>query len=151
MSYTNASGRQQILDESAAAADELSTALAVLADAYEHLDASSADRVEEAVFKPLQAAYGQLRRTHAEFAARYGLSAHTFEPGVPGLPGDARAMLERVADAAQSADEILSELQDSLLPVEVGDEQLRAGLSRVRTLIDRVPAASDQLIRTLGR
>jgi len=90
MSYTNASGRQQILDESAAAADELSTALAVLADAYEHLDASSADRVEEAVFKPLQAAYGQLRRTHAEFAARYGLSAHTFEPGVPGLPGDAR-------------------------------------------------------------
>jgi hypothetical protein len=151
VSYTNESGRTQILDEAGAAADELAAALAVLGDAYEHLDEQSADRVEERVFRPLQAAYGQLKRTHAEFAARYHLPGRVFEAGDPGLPADVRVLIERVADATQAADDTLAELQDSLLPVEVGDEALRAGLSRTRTLISPVPAACDALVRTLGR
>jgi len=151
VSYTNASGRQQILDDVADAADQLSLALAVLADAYEHLAEHAADRAEETVFRPLQAAYGQLKRTHSEFAGRYGLPGREFRTADPGLPGDPRAQLGRVADAAAAADEILAELQDSLLPVEVGDEQLRAGLSGARTLIANVPAASDELVRTIGR
>lgn len=151
MSYTTESGRQQILTEAAAAAAELETALAVLGEAYEHLDDQLADRVEEVVFRPLQAGYGQLKRTHAEFAARYQLPSRTFETADPGLPADVRVLLERVADAAQTADETLAELQDSLLPVEVGDEALRAGLTRTRMLIAPVPAACDELIRTVGR
>jgi len=151
VSYTNESGRQQILDDAGAAADELGTALAVLGDAYDHLDDQSAERVEEVVFRPLQAAYGQLKRTHAEFAARYKLPVRSFLAQDPGLPVDVRAMLERVADATQSADDTLADLQDSMLPVEVGDQELRAGLSRTRTLIAPVPASCDELLRRLGR
>jgi hypothetical protein len=151
VSYSTESGRQQILDEAAAAVEELGTALAVLADAYDHLDEHAADRVEESVFRPLQAAYGQLRRTHAEFAARYNLPARTFRPGNAGLPADVRVLLERIADATQAAEDGLAALQDSLLPVEVGDAELRAGLSRTRTLIASVPATCDDIVRTIGR
>jgi hypothetical protein len=56
-----------------------------------------------------------------------------------------------VAESVQGADDTLAGLQDSLLPVEVGDEALRAGLSRVRLLISPVPVASARLVRTLGR
>ncbi len=151
MSYTNESGRRQVLDEMAAAADELSTALAVLGELYERLDEHGAERVEQTVFRPVQSAYGQLKRTYVEFAARHGMPARTLRAGEVGLPTDPRAMLERVADAAQLADTSLGELQDSLLPIEVGDEALRAGLSRTRTLLGPVPAACDALVRTFGR
>ncbi len=151
MSYTNESGRRQILDDAATAADDLALALAVLGEAYDRLDDQSADRIEEIVFRPLQAAYGQLKRTHAEFAARYNLPGRTFDAADPGLPMEVRAAIERVADATQSADDTIADLQDSLLPVEVGDEQLRAGLARTRTLIAPVPASCDDLVRTLGR
>jgi hypothetical protein len=141
----------QILDDAGAAADELGTALAILGEAYEQLDEQTADRVEEVVFRPIQAASGQLKRTHAEFAARFNLPTRTFAAGDPGLPAEVRVLLERIADAVQAADDTLSELQDSLLPVEVGDEALRAGLSRTRTLIAPVPSTCDELVRTLGR
>ena len=45
----------------------------------------------------------------------------------------------------------IGELQDSLLPVEVGDTELRAGLSRTRELIAPLPAAAREMVRTLGR
>jgi hypothetical protein len=151
MSYTNESGRLQILDESGAAAAQLADALAALGDAYEHLDDQSADRLEEILFRPLQAAYGLLGRTRSEFAGRHGLSEGELPVADATLPADPRQMLERAADAMQTADEILSELQDSLLPVEVGDELLRAGLSQVRTLISPLPAGCDAFISTLGR
>ena len=59
--------------------------------------------------------------------------------------------LENAADAIQAADETLAELQDTLLPVEVGDQELRAGLSGTRNSIARLPGVCDGLIRTLGR
>ena len=151
MSYTTESGRTQILDEAAAAADELSIALAALGEAYEHLDEQSAERMEESLFRPLQAAYGLLKRTHAEFAARSGLPGRQFAAAAPGLPGDPRQMVEHAAESAEQADGTLAELQDSLLPVEVGDEALRSGLSRVRVLIGPVPTAAASFIRTFGR
>jgi hypothetical protein len=42
-------------------------------------------------------------------------------------------------------------MQDSLLPVEVGDRELRDGLSETRELIASVPAHGRQLLRTIGR
>jgi hypothetical protein len=150
MSYTQ-SGRRQILEDTAAAAEELGNGLGWLGEAYEHLDEQMADRMEASLFRPLQSAYGQLKRAHAEFAQRYGLEAREFPTAPPPLPGDPRRLFERAAESIQSADETLARLQDSLLPVEVGDEALRAGLSHVRVLLTPLPAASSQLIRTLGR
>jgi hypothetical protein len=151
MGYTTEEGRTQILDDAADAVEQLSIAVAALGEAYEHLDEQAGDRMETALFRPLQGAYGQLKRTHSEFAQRSGLPGRDFPPAPPTAPEDPRASLEHAADAMQAADEILAELQDSLLPVEVGDQQLRSGLSGTRTAIAQLPEACDQFIRTLGR
>ncbi len=151
MSYTNDSGRRQILDDSVAGANYMGDALAALGEAYELLDDHAAERMEESVFKPTQAAYGQLKRSLTEFAGRYGLPQPVFRPSMVPAPTDPHTTLDRVADLVQSADDALAELQDTLLPVEVGDADLRAGLSRTRTLLTRVPAAAEDLIRILGR
>ncbi len=151
MSYTNREGRTQILDDAAAAIEQLGIALAALGEAYEHLDEQSGDRMEGELFRPLQGAYGQLKRTHAEFAARTSLPGREFQPAPVPAPEDARGSLEHAADAIQAADQILAELQDSLLPVEVGDQPLRAGLSGTRSAIASLPDACEGFIRTLGR
>jgi hypothetical protein len=38
-----------------------------------------------------------------------------------------------------------------MLPVEVGDAELRAGLEQVRTLLGTLPGRARQFMRTLGR
>jgi hypothetical protein len=38
-----------------------------------------------------------------------------------------------------------------MLPVEVGDEALRAGLADTRSLLDALPARARELLRILGR
>ena len=151
MSYTNDSGRRQIISDCVAGANYMGDALAALGEVYELLDDQTAERMEESVFKPTQAAYGQLKRTLTEFATRFGLPQPTFPASIVPAPTDPHTTLDRVADLVASADEAVSELQDTLLPVEVGDAELRAGLSRTRTLIGRVPASAEELIRTLGR
>ena len=60
-------------------------------------------------------------------------------------------MIERAAEAVEGADGAIAGLQDSMLPVEVGDQELRAGLSEARALIDRVPALAHRFVRTVGR
>ena len=151
MSYTNESGRLQILDDSAEAARDLDRAIAALGEAYEHLDDNMADALEAAVFKPLQAGFGLLKRTRSEFAERFALPLAEPEPAPEPAPGHPRELLEQAGDALQAADEAIAELQDTLLPVEVGDQELRTGLAGVRTLIAPLPAACDNLVRTLGR
>jgi hypothetical protein len=151
VSYTTESGRQQILEDAAAAAYPLNSALAAIAEIYDHLDEPTADRMETIVFKPLQGGYGQLRRTLTEFAARSGLEPPLFGEPPVALPSGAHAVLEQIAEWAQQADQMIAELQDSLLPVEVGDPELRAGLSGMRTQIASVPGACVSLLRTLGR
>jgi hypothetical protein len=42
-------------------------------------------------------------------------------------------------------------MQDSLLPIEVGDAELRAGVEEVRVLLGEVGERARQLERTLGR
>ena len=135
----------------AVAAGALGQALAGLGEAYEHLDEQAADRLEEGIFRPLQSAYGRLNRVQAEFAQRYSLAVTAVAPTPVPAPDDPRRLFERAADAIQSADDTLAELQDSLLPVEVGDEALRTGLSEVRVVISPLPSVSAQLVRTLGR
>jgi hypothetical protein len=152
MAYTTVEGRQRVLDEVAQAADELALALACLGEAYEQLDEHSADRLEEELFRTVQLAYGRLKRTHAGFAGRYGAASRTFEPTTAGIASQgAKAFIERAVEAAWEAGQLIAELQDSMLPIEVGDPALRAELADVRNLLDDLPARARELLRTLGR
>jgi hypothetical protein len=54
-------------------------------------------------------------------------------------------------DAIARADSELTDLQDSMRPVEVGDAELRAGLAEVREALGAVQEHADAFLRTLGR
>ena len=152
VAYSTAEARQELLDDVAAATDDLGVALAALGEAYEHLDDASGDRLEEALFRPVQVAYGRAKRTHAEFARRVGIPGRTFVQPMPGHPSQGvKGFIDAAVSATTRADDRLSALQDSLRPVDVGDAELRAGLSEVRRLIDGVPARARDLTRVIGR
>lgn len=152
VTYTTADGRQQILDALGAAADEIAMSLALLSEAYEHLDERTAERLEEQLFQPIQAAYGRAKREHAGFAQRHDLAGRAFVTPSPVAPSnDTRGLIEAAVDAASKADGMLGELQDSMLPIEVGDAELRAGLSNVRELLGGARARARELLRVLGR
>jgi hypothetical protein len=150
--YTSADARQQLLDTLAQAADEIAVALASLGEAYEQLDERTAETLEQQLFRPVQMAYGRARRTHSQFAQRYGLPERDFQAAVPGAPGmGARGFLDSAVESVSEADTKLATLQDSMLPVEVGDAELRAGLESVRELLGSVRARAREIERTLGR
>ncbi len=152
MTYVTAEARQNLLDEIARAIDELGIALAAFGDAYEQLDERSADTLEEQLFRPAQQAYGKAKRTHAEFAARHGLPTRSFAASPPTAASHGvKGFLESAVEAVEESDALLAELQDSLLPVEVGDAELRAGLAEVRRLLADVPDRARAFERVLGR
>lgn len=152
MAYTIAEGRQQIFAALVGAAEELGVAVAELSEAYERLDDQAAERLEETVFGPAQLAYGRAKRTYREFAERSGSPGHDFQtPSQVAPSGSSRQLIERAVAALARADLELGELQDSMLPVEVGDAELRAGLAEVRTLSEQARPAARELVRTLGR
>jgi hypothetical protein len=152
MAYVTAEARQQLLDTIAVAIDAIGSALASLGEAYEQLDEYNADKLEGELFRPVQLAYGRAKRTHAGFADRHGLVSRTFEPASPGIPSrGVKGFLDSAVEAAHEADGALSTLQDSMLPVEVGDAELRAGLAEVRTLLDGLSGRARQFVSLLGR
>ncbi|MBS1869735.1 MAG: hypothetical protein JSS99_08730 [Actinobacteria bacterium] len=153
MTYTSDEGRRELLAATAEAADTIAVVLAALGEAYELVDEDTAERLEAELFGPAQAAYGRMKRGHVEFAARSGLPTASFAVAQPPAPPSAGAhgYVEAAIEAAEHADDILSELQDSLLPVEVGDAELRAAIADVRTRLSAVPEAGHALLRTLGR
>jgi regulator of protease activity HflC (stomatin/prohibitin superfamily) len=152
MSYTTAEGRERILQDLAEATDQIELALGYLSDAYELVDVNIADQLEERLFGPVQAALARSKRTHAEFGRRSGVAASQREAPAGGhRPHGARDLLEATAEALEQSDHWIAELQGSMLPVEVGDPELRSGLSETRTLIDPLPARARELVRTLGR
>jgi hypothetical protein len=150
--YTTADARQQLLDTVAAAAEELGAALASLSEAYEQLDERNAETVEEELFRPVQTAYGRTRRAYGAFAERHSLPGRAFEPAVAGAPSrGVKGFLDSAVQAIGNADQLLATLQDSLLPVEVGDIELRADLEQVRALLQGLGARARELVRTFGR
>jgi hypothetical protein len=62
-----------------------------------------------------------------------------------------RGFVDNAVESVHNADIVLSELQDSMMPVEVGDPELRAGLSEVRELLGEVSSRAREFVRTLGR
>ncbi len=152
MAYNNAEARQDLLDIVAEAIDELAVALAALGAAYEQLDEHHADDLEEKLFRPVQRAYGRAKRTHAGFAERHGLQGRDFDAATAGAPSTGvKGFVDGAVGAVSSADVILSTLQDSMLPVEVGDRELRTGLGETRELIADLPARARGVVRTIGR
>ena len=152
MTYVTGEARQQLLDAVADAIDEIAASIAALGEAYELLDEHGADRLEAELFRPLQSAYGRAKRTHAEFAARSALPPRTFAPAGRGAATtDVRALVEDAVDAAAEADDALATLQDSMMPVEVGDPELRAGLAEVRELIGGLESRAGAFLSRLGR
>lgn len=152
MTYTTAQAREQLLDTVAEATDAIGLALAELGEAYEQLDEQTAETLERELFRPLQRAYGRAKRTCASFADRHGLNGRAFQSVAPGAPSrGVKGLLDRAVEYAAKADSLLATLQDSMLPVEVGDGELRAGLEEVRMLIAGLPGRAHQLVRTFGR
>jgi hypothetical protein len=89
---------------------------------------------------------------HGGFAERHELPGGAFvSPSQVAPSGGTKGLIEAAVDAAGRADGMLGELQDSMLPVEVGDVELRAGLSEVRELVGGVRGRARELLRVLGR
>lgn len=152
MTYTNAEAREELMDSLATATEEIGFALAALGAAYEQLDEHNADRLEEVLFGPVQAAFGRAKRTYAQFAERHGLPTRSFDGASAGLPSTgAKGFIDSAVGAVANADATLAELQDSGLPGEVGDVELRDALRDVRGLLGQVGQNARALERTLGR
>ena len=152
MAYTSAEARQELLDGFAEAIERIGLALAALGAAYEQLDEHNADRLEAELFGPVQRAYGRAKSTYAQFASRHGMPSRTFATPSPGIPSiGAKGFIDGAVNAAAEADSALSALQDSSLPTEVGDLELRAALADVRELLGGVRQRARELERTLGR
>jgi hypothetical protein len=152
MAYITAEARQELVDSVADAAGELASALASVGAAYEELDEQTGDALEEELFRPLQLAYGRAQRTVTTFAERHGITVPGMEGRPPGPPSrGVRELIGDGADAIEHAEAILTELQDSLSPVEVGDPELRAGLADVRERLSDLPARAERFISRFGR
>jgi hypothetical protein len=152
MAYTSAEARQDLLDAFADAIEHIGVALADLGAAYELLDERNADRLEAELFGPVQRAYGRAKTTYAQFAGRHGMGGRTFATPSPGLPSTgAKGLIDNAVGSVAQANSALSGLQDSSLPTEVGDQELRAALSEVRELLDGVRQRARDIERTLGR
>jgi hypothetical protein len=151
MAYTNAEGRQELLFELATGVDAIAIAVAELGEAYELLDEQTADRLEEVLFRPATHASGRGKRTYNEFAQRHGFPPKTFAAGDTRHANGARGHIDHAVEALEGADHLLAELQDSMLPVEVGDAEVRAGISETRSLLAPLPNVARNLERTLGR
>jgi hypothetical protein len=149
---TTDEGRRRIVGDLTQAIGTLDLTLACLAEAFDLLATGTADRMETELFRPAQKALGRAKRTQAAFASAHGLEIEQPSPASAGPPSQgAKALIERSIDAAGEADRTLAELQDSMLPIEVGDPDLRAGLSDVRALVGALPAPARELLRGLGR
>jgi hypothetical protein len=152
MAYTSAEARQDLLEAFAEAIEQIGFALAAFGAAYEQLDERNADRLEAELFGPVQRAYGRAKGGYTRFTDRHGIAGRGFPAPSPGPPSTgAKGFIDSAVDAVAQADATLSELQDSSLPTEVGDVELRAALTEVRELLGGVRQRARELERTLGR
>ena len=152
MAVTLQESRERILGDLASAENQLALASACLSEAYELLTVAPADRLEAELFAPVQKAFGRCKRTASQFAERTGMEMVTAEPQLAGRPSQGvRSFVDRAVAASGEADLILAELQDSMLPIEAGDPELRSGLAEVRNLLAGLPTKAREFHRTLGR
>jgi hypothetical protein len=144
--------REQILADLAIAIEKLALAAAGVGAAYELLDELTGDRLEAELFRPVQKAFGRAKRTQSQFAERVGLDDYEFDTPSAGLPSQGvKVLIDHAVEASTAAAGVIADLQDSMLPIEAGDAELRAGLAEVRELLDEIPGRARGFVRTLGR
>jgi hypothetical protein len=144
--------RTRIIEELGVATTQIGLSMAALAAAHELLDDASADRLDGELFRPLRRAYAQAKRARSGFGERHGLAAPEPEVESPGLPSQGvKSLVERAAVAAGEGSRLIAELQDSMLPIEAGDPELRAALAETRELVDGLALPAQSFLRTLGR
>jgi len=144
--------RERIVAALSVVTERIALATAGLGLAYEQLDETTGDRLEAELFRPAQRALARAKRTNAGFAARFGLTTPSPGEASPGPASQgARKLIENAVDALGDAARDLAELQDTMLPIEVGDAELRSGLAELRELVDAAPASARDFLRTLGR
>jgi len=152
MAYDTRQARVELLDDIADAIDALARGIAMLEQAYEQLDEAGADRIEAELFRPVLLAFGRAKAMHAGFAERFKLKGRGFVAASEAHPSQGiKGFLDGAVLAIITADSGLSELQDSMRPVDVGDAELRAGLADVRRLLAAVPDRARDFMRVLGR
>ena len=152
MSYTTAEARDRIIGDLESAEEELGFGVTALGEAFELLATGSQDRLEDDLFRPVQKAYARAKRTRTGFAQRVSRVTDDPQPKPVGPPSQgAKGFIQQAAASAGQADLILSELQDSMMPVEGGDAELRAGLAEIRELLAPVRMSAATFLRTLGR
>lgn len=152
MATTTLEAREKILEDLTAAVERAALAVACLGEAYELLTVGPADRLEAELFRPVQKAYGRGKRTRDQYAERCSLPAREIVVPSAGLPSQGvKAFVEHATVAAADADRRVADLQDTGLPIEPGDAELRAGLSEVRELLASLPVPAREFLRTLGR
>ncbi len=152
MARTEGEDRERIVGALAVATDRIALATASLGLAYEQLDETTADRLEAELFRPVQRALARAKRTNSQFAARFGLEPPPNASPSAGAPSQgARQLVDNAVAAAAGAARDLAELQDTMLPIEVGDAELRSGLAEIRELVEAVPVSAREFLRTLGR
>ena len=152
MTVTTLEARQRVLDDLADATDQIALAIACLTEAFEQLAVDAGEQLEDELFRPLQRAYGRAKATRSGFAARVGMRAANAQmPDAGRSSQGVKEFIERAETASAEADRIIAELQDSMIPIESGDAELRAGLGDVRELLARVPDPARRLQRELGR
>lgn len=152
MPITRQEASEQIVFELGNAVERATLASACLSSAYELLGTAPADRLEDELFRPVQKALGRAKRARARFAESSGVPAAELEQESAGLPSQGvKALVEKAIVAAAEADHAIAELQDSMMPIEFGDAELRADLAAIRELLDGLPSLSREFLRTLGR
>ncbi len=144
--------RQQLLNSVGQAADQLAQALALLTEAFEQLDDQQAERLEEALFRPVQRAYGRAKRSCAAYAERNAMAAPTLTAPTPPAPSlGVKGLIDNAVELVGEVENELVMLQDSLMLVELGDADLRAGLAEVRQALAGVFDDARAFVRTFGR
>lgn len=152
MTYDATAAREDLIAALMRVDAHLATAVDALGVAYDALDEQTAERLESELFGPIVKAAGRVRRTAQEFAARFGLGVpEQLSPGPARSRRPVRELITRAADESAHADAELAAVQDSGQAIEVGDAELRAGLSATRVLLGPVSQHARTLLGTLGR
>ncbi len=152
MAITREESQEQIIEALGLAIEHIALAVECLGEAFEQLSDSEGERLEADLFGPVQKGYGRARRTRDGFAQRVGMRPGPLTDLIPGPRSQgAKSFVERAEEAAGEADRAIAELQDTMLPIEAGDPELRAGLAEVREQLAGVPVAAREFLRTLGR
>jgi len=152
MSAVDSEAREQLLGAVGQAADQLAEALALLTEAFEQLDDQQAERLEEALFRPVQRAYGRAKRAYGAYAERHEMPAPALAAAPAPVPSiGVKGLVQSAVETVGQVEGELIMLQDSLMLIELGDTDLRAGLAEVRQALASVSEDSRAFLRTFGR